>query len=43
MSAEGRENARLIEYAPHAVGDFVFHILPSLGAWVVVWIFLRKM
>jgi hypothetical protein len=36
MVAESQEDACLVKYGPHFVGDIFLHVLPPIGAQIVV-------
>lgn len=40
MAAEGKEDSRLIEYAPHSRRDVVDHVLPSASARILFCIYV---
>jgi hypothetical protein len=41
MAAESQEDASLVKYAPHFAGNIFLHVLPPIGARIVVVIVLR--
>ncbi|RDB21539.1 hypothetical protein Hypma_011937 [Hypsizygus marmoreus] len=34
VATESKEGARLVEYAPHAGGKLIDHVLPPIRAWI---------
>ena len=42
VATKSQKNYSFIEYTPHFLCDITLHVFPPVGAWVIVWVSLKK-